>query len=145
MEISRAYGVRLLASVIGICAIAIGAPRPWIQHNPAHEGFMTAVLYPIATSGHVLGTLLFWGAIVVAGLLVVEMAARATGPINHSPISRRSMRVLGVVALTATVFAIVRFPPILVVRARVVTTAVYLVAIGGALLIGGSFTHRLLG
>ena len=142
MEALRAYRLRLLTSLAGIFALGVGAPRPWIQTNPTHEGFMTG-LYPVATSWHLQRTFLFWGAIVVAGLLVVEVAARATGPVDFLPISRQSARLLGVVALGLALLTLIQFPPLLVERARIVTTAVYLVAIGGALLIGGSFTHHL--
>jgi len=142
MKRSRAYGLRLGISLIGVFAIAVGASGPWIKSDP---GFVTGHHYSIVTTARAIGELVFWGAVVVGGLLLVELAARNSGLIDDILLNRWSARILGTRAPGLALLTISQLPPFGPDLSWDATTAVYLVAIGGILLIGSSFTHRVLG
>jgi hypothetical protein len=127
---------------VGIFAIAVGTSSPWIQRNPAHDGYVVGSLPGLAINGP---DPLLWAAIVVTGFLIVEAIARQTDSVDYLLIRRHVARLLGMVALRMAVLILIQYPPILAVKAWVVTTSVYVVAIGGILSIGSSLTHRLPG
>jgi hypothetical protein len=141
MEASRAYRLRLLGSLVGVFVIAVGASGPWIKSDP---GFVTGVHFPIVATTHAIGELVFWGALVVGGFLLVEVAAWKSGLIDDFLLNRWIVRTLGTIALGLALLTISQLPPFGPDLSWDVTTEVYLVAIGGILLIGSSFTHRFL-
>ena len=144
MEASRAwaYRLRLLASLIGVFAIAVGASGPWIEPD---SGFVTGHYYSIVAAAHAIGELVFWGALVIGGLLLVEVVGRESGLIDDLLINRWGAGILGAIALGLALLTVSQLPPFGPDLLWDVTTEVYLVAIGGILLIAGALTHRRLG